>query len=63
MEVSLNEQNFILQALRENARIDGRQRDAYRTLQLTFGDEHGLAEVQLGKTRYAKFMRLAATSF
>lgn len=51
-ELSLNEQTFILQALRERSRLDGRAFDAYRNLELSFGDEHGVADVSLGKTRY-----------
>lgn len=50
-EISLNEREFILKALREDVRVDGRQFDAYRKLQLSFGDEYGVAEVQLGRTR------------
>ena len=51
-ELSLNERNFVLQALRENIRLDGRAFDAFRDIDLTFGDEHGFADVRLGKTRY-----------
>ena len=52
-EPSLNEKQFVLQALKEDVRLDGRDLDAYRPLELTFGDEHGVAEVTLGKTKYA----------
>ncbi|KAI9780464.1 MAG: hypothetical protein M1839_006738 [Geoglossum umbratile] len=38
-EPSLNERSFILQALRENIRIDGRSFDSFRNLDLSFGDE------------------------
>jgi exosome complex component RRP45 len=48
---SLNERSFILQALQENIRIDGRSFDAFRDLDLNFGDEFGVADVTLGKTR------------
>ena len=51
-ELSLNERNFVLQALRENIRLDGRAFDAFRAIELTFGDEDGFADVRLGKTRY-----------
>ncbi|KAH0565596.1 hypothetical protein GP486_001011 [Trichoglossum hirsutum] len=37
--LSLNERSFILQALQENIRIDGRSFDAFRDLDLNFGDE------------------------
>ncbi|KAK3995976.1 hypothetical protein QBC44DRAFT_318879 [Cladorrhinum sp. PSN332] len=50
-EPSLNEKQFILQALQENLRLDGRQLDQYRPLELTFGDQYGVADVTLGKTR------------
>jgi hypothetical protein len=52
-EISVNERAFIQQALQENIRLDGRAFDAFRSLKLTFGDEYGVADVQLGKTRYA----------
>ncbi|KAF2270081.1 exoribonuclease [Lojkania enalia] len=51
VEVSVNERAFIQQALQENVRLDGRAFDAFRPLELTFGDEYGVADVQLGKTR------------
>ena len=51
-EISVNEREFIQQALLENTRLDGRSFDAFRPLELTFGDEYGVADVQLGKTRF-----------
>lgn len=50
-EPSLNEKTFVLQALQENLRLDGRELDQYRPLELTLGDEYGVAEVSLGKTK------------
>ncbi|KAL8949168.1 MAG: hypothetical protein Q9222_004700 [Ikaeria aurantiellina] len=50
-EPSNNERAFILEALQENIRLDGRALDAYRNIELSFGDEYGSADVQLGKTR------------
>ncbi|KAF1982408.1 hypothetical protein K402DRAFT_340337 [Aulographum hederae CBS 113979] len=50
-ELSLNEREFILQALRENTRIDGRAFNAFRDIELTFGDDYGQVDLQLGKTR------------
>ncbi|KAK0738426.1 ribosomal protein S5 domain 2-type protein [Schizothecium vesticola] len=50
-EPSLNEKQFVLQALKEDVRLDGRDLDQYRPLELTFGDQHGVAEVTLGKTK------------
>ncbi|KAL2169650.1 hypothetical protein VTG60DRAFT_5789 [Thermothelomyces hinnuleus] len=50
-EPSLNEKQFVIQALQENLRLDGRELDQYRPLELTFGDQYGVADVTLGKTR------------
>jgi exosome complex component RRP45 len=52
-EISVNERVFIQEALKEQIRLDGRAFDAFRALELTFGDEYGVADVQLGKTRCA----------
>ncbi len=49
---SLNEKQFFLKALSEEIRLDGRASDQYRPLELEFGDEYGVADVKLGKTRY-----------
>lgn len=51
-EPSLNEKQFVLQALQENLRLDGRELDQYRPLELEFGDQYGVANVTLGKTKY-----------
>lgn len=51
-EPSLSEKTFVTQALDEGLRLDGRKFDEFRPLQLTFGDEYGVAEVKYGKTRY-----------
>lgn len=48
---SLIERDFITSALRENIRLDGRAFDEYRNLTLEFGDEYGVVDVMLGKTR------------
>jgi len=50
-ELSLNEREFILQALKEKTRLDGRAFDAFRNLELSFGEEYGVADIKLGKTR------------
>jgi exosome complex component RRP45 len=52
VEPSLNEKQFFAKALQENIRIDGRVFDQFRELELEFGDEYGVADVRLGKTRY-----------
>ncbi|KAI8267412.1 Exosome complex component rrp45 [Colletotrichum sp. SAR 10_98] len=49
-EPSANEKAFVTQALKENLRLDSREFDQYRKVQLTFGDEYGVANVELGKT-------------
>ncbi|KAI9733740.1 MAG: hypothetical protein M1818_007154 [Claussenomyces sp. TS43310] len=51
VEPSLNEKQFVLHALQENTRTDGRAFDQFRELDLTFGDEYGVADVRLGNTR------------
>ena len=50
-EPSQNEKAFVLKALQENIRTDGRALDAFRPFTLAFGDEYGIADVSLGKTR------------
>ncbi|KAL9076549.1 MAG: hypothetical protein Q9161_000881 [Pseudevernia consocians] len=50
-EPSFNERAFLLQALQDNLRLDGRPLDAYRHLDISFGDDYGVADVRLGKTR------------
>ncbi|KAK4169487.1 ribosomal protein S5 domain 2-type protein [Cladorrhinum sp. PSN259] len=50
-EPSANEKQFVLKALEENLRLDSRELDQYRPLELTFGDQYGVADVTLGKTR------------
>ena len=52
LEPSTNEKQFTLEALRQGLRLDGRDFDTFRPLKLSFGHEFGLADVQLGKTRY-----------
>jgi exosome complex RNA-binding protein Rrp42 (RNase PH superfamily) len=53
VDPSLNEKQFFAKALQENIRLDGRAFDQFRALELDFGDEYGVADVMLGKTRYA----------
>jgi exosome complex component RRP45 len=50
-EPSLNEKAFLVQALREGHRLDGREFEQFRKLELAFGDQYGVADVTLGKTR------------
>ena len=51
-EPSNVEKSFILEALHEDARLDGRGLDQFRNIELSFGDDFGSATVQLGKTRF-----------
>lgn len=60
VEPSINEREFVLKALTEEQRLDGRKFDQYRDIELTFGDEYGVADVRLGKTRYLSLHMLAS---
>lgn len=53
--LSVAERDFILDALREGVRLDGREFDQLRPLNVSFGDEYGHVKVQLGKTRLVLF--------
>jgi exosome complex component RRP45 len=48
--LSIAERDFILDALREDVRLDGRAADQLRPLKLSFEEEYGHVKVQLGKT-------------
>lgn len=48
---SNNQQAFLLSALQQGLRLDGRPLDAYRPISLSFGDDYGSSDVRLGKTR------------
>jgi exosome complex component RRP45 len=50
-DISTNERAFVLAAIREEVRVDGRALDEYRPIDLAFGDEYGVADVRIGKTR------------
>lgn len=52
--LSIAEREFILEALRQDARLDGRGVDQSRPLKISFGDEYGHVKLELGKTRYAR---------
>ncbi|KXG54579.1 Exoribonuclease, phosphorolytic domain 1 [Penicillium griseofulvum] len=49
-QLSIAERDFILEALREDVRLDGRKPDDYRPLNISFGEEYGHVKLQLGKT-------------
>ena len=46
------ERNFILEALLQNLRVDGRAFNQFRHLDLEIGEEYGSVTVTLGKTRH-----------
>ncbi|ODM20637.1 hypothetical protein SI65_03690 [Aspergillus cristatus] len=48
--LSIAERDFVLNALREDVRLDGRGLDQLRPLKVSFGEEYGHVKVQLGKT-------------
>lgn len=63
VEPSLNEREFICKALQENIRLDGRAFDALREINLSFGDEYGVADVRVGKTRYSSGQHQSTDTF
>jgi len=50
-DISNVERKFILEALAQDVRVDGRRLDQFRNLDLEFGDEYGTVTLRLGKTR------------
>jgi hypothetical protein len=50
--LSVAEREFILEALQQDVRLDGRGLDQFRPLKISFGDEYGHVKLELGKTRY-----------
>ncbi|KAI9274273.1 ribosomal protein S5 domain 2-type protein [Phascolomyces articulosus] len=50
---SSNEREFVLAALKEKRRVDGRGIYDVRSVQITFGADYGQVEIQLGRTRVA----------
>lgn len=45
------EKTFLLRAIEEKKRLDGRQTYDYRNIKITFGTDYGCCTVSLGKTR------------
>lgn len=52
VDISNIERNFILEALEQDVRVDGRALDQFRSLDLEFGEEYGTVTLRLGKTRF-----------
>ncbi|GMM54028.1 exosome non-catalytic core subunit [Maudiozyma humilis] len=51
IEVSTAESQFILEALKQNYRLDGRSFEQFRDVKITFGEELGDVLVELGRTK------------
>ncbi|GAV56143.1 hypothetical protein ZYGR_0BA00490 [Zygosaccharomyces rouxii] len=51
IECSTSENKFILDALRQNLRLDGRSFDQFRDVDIKFGKEYGDVTVTMGKTK------------
>lgn len=49
--LSVAESDFIIDALLQNVRLDGREADQFRALNISFGDEYGHVKLRLGKTK------------
>ncbi|KAL1977453.1 hypothetical protein VTN31DRAFT_312 [Thermomyces dupontii] len=48
--LAVPEREFILEALQQNIRLDGRRADDIRPLDISFGEEYGHVKVRLGQT-------------
>jgi exosome complex component RRP45 len=55
-EVSNVERQFVLEALLQGIRVDGRGFHDSRTLELEFGNDPGCVTVQLGLTRWVTML-------
>lgn len=51
LDISNNERQFILQAVREGIRLDGRAPTELRSISLEFGSEYGTVFLDLGETK------------
>ncbi|EPY84135.1 exosome complex component RRP45 isoform 1 [Camelus ferus] len=50
------ERRFLLRAIEEKKRLDGRQTYDYRNIKITFGTDYGCCIVELGKTRQSDLL-------
>jgi exosome complex component RRP45 len=50
-DISLNEKNFMLKAMDEGLRADGRGLYDFRNLTVSFGENHGQVMIELGRTK------------
>ncbi|KAG2183630.1 hypothetical protein INT43_006638 [Umbelopsis isabellina] len=53
-EPSLNEKQFVLRALKDGLRTDGRRPYDFRSIQISFLSEYGHVQIQLGRTRVTR---------
>lgn len=53
LDPSINESTFLLEALKQGKRVDGREIYDMRSTEITLGSDYGFAEVRLGKTKVA----------
>jgi exosome complex component RRP45 len=51
-DLSNVERAFLLEALAQSVRLDGRAFDQFRNLRLSFDEDYGTCAVQLGETKY-----------
>ncbi|QLG70511.1 hypothetical protein HG535_0A04510 [Zygotorulaspora mrakii] len=51
IQISASESKFILEALRQNYRLDGRSFDQFRNVDISFGKEYGDVTVVMGGTK------------
>ncbi|AAS50242.1 AAL124Wp [Eremothecium gossypii ATCC 10895] len=51
IEISTSESAFILEALRQNLRLDGRTFDQFRDVEIELGSEYGDVTITMGKTK------------
>jgi exosome complex component RRP45 len=51
LEISNVEKSFVLEALSQGIRLDGRDMNQFRDIGLEFGNEYGTVTVNLGRTR------------
>ena len=51
IEISVSESKFILDALKQNQRLDGRSIDKFRDIKIKFGETYGDVIVEMGITK------------
>jgi exosome complex component RRP45 len=57
LEISNVERNFVLEALSQGVRLDGRDMSESREIGLEFGNDYGTVTVNLGQTRSVRKAR------